>query len=762
MAERAARWPWPVAALLVLLAALAVRASYDVNRSTAGGEEAWVSLDPDTLYHARRVQRALAEEGPPAGTDPWLDHPDGAEIPWPPYATALLAGVVTALHGADAAPPEIERTVASVTFVLGLLTVLVALLAARRLAGEAAGAFAGATAALALGAVVYASPGNGDHHALVALLHAVLLAGLSELLARGVLEERRGAAAWGLALGAVIGVALGVWVAFLTYLLEVELVLALLLLRHARRPLPGLAPFGLALHAGALAALWPAAADSPWRAAEPWSVVNLSQFHPAFLALGGAVFLPLLLPVVGERLRPRHPWLVAVLLAGLAAALLVSDAPAGAGLREAFAWLSREDRFMASIQESRAFLDDPLEGLRHLNLALGLAWLFVPPAWVVGVLAARRGSSALLPWLVAAPLLLLQALSQLRFAEGLVVPMAVLVGHAGARLLERRLGPERARGPAAVFGALGLALLLQLPAVGEVARYLGARARGPEPTELQRRLGAVRRAADWLRGREVEPGRETVLAGWGEGHAIEWAAARPTVATNFGGYLGEASYTFPPRAFLCEEPLALEALLEERRVGHLLLTSRLTEGLPDMAQRAAVDPERLLLLRDGRWRGGLRPAFFRTALGRLLVAGSRFTGELPDFARRAPGFLRLVHVAPELDPAPHLGEAVAAMPRAWVWERVEGARLVLRGAPGAPFALRLEVAYPQTEQRLVFERDGALGPDGVHVLRVPYATDGPNGDGVVLPGAEVRVGEARRALVVPAAALRSGATVELD
>ncbi len=325
-----------------------------------------------------------------------------------------------------------------------------------------------------------------------------------------------------------------------------------------------------------------------------------------------------------------------------------------------------------------------------------------------------------------------------------------------------RLGPERLRGAGAVGGALALAALLQLPAVGEVVRYLDARARGPEPTELQRRLGSVRRACEWLRERGHEPGRATVLAGWGEGHAIEWAAARPTVATNFGGYLGEASYAFPPRAFLCEEPLQLEALLAERQVGHLLITSRLTEGLPDLARRAGADPERYLLLRDGRWRGGLRPPFFRTALGRLLVAGSEFTGELPDFARRAPGFLRLVHVSPELDPAPHLGEAVGRMPRAWVWERVEGARLVLRGAPGAPFALGIELAYPGTEQRLRFEREGVLGPDGTHLLRVPYATNGPNGDGRPLPGAEVRIGDARRPLVVPEAAVREGARVELD
>ena len=107
-------------------------------------------------------------------------------------------------------------------------------------------------------------------------------------------------------------------------------------------------------------------------------------------------------------------------------------------------------------------------------------------------------------------------------------------------------------------------------------------------------------------------------------------------------------------------------------------------------------------------------------------------------------------------------EAVERMPRAWVWERVEGARVVLRGAPGAPYELRVELTYPDTEQRVVFEREGVLGPEGVHLLRVPYATDAPNGDGVARSGAQVRIAGVPRTLVVPEEAVRTGAEVLVD
>ena len=769
MTERGPRWIGALVVAVTLLLAIGVRQQYDVGRSTAAGDDAWVSLDADSLYHMRRVQRVRTEGWPVAGTDPWLDHPDGAEIPWPPYYSALLAGLAAVL--VEDGPGEklaVEQLVGTVPLVFGVLTALLAALVARRLAGsasdraagDAAGAFAGVTAALALGAVVYSAIGNGDHHAFVAFLHAVLLAGLSALLARGVLESGARAATWGLALGALVGLALGSWVAFLTYVVEVELVLALLLFRHARTPLPGLARFGLALHLAAFAVLLPAVLDSPWLAVEPWSVVNLSWFHPFFLLVGATVFVPLCVPAVAARVRPRYPWLVAGGLIALFGGLLFVDVGPSAALREAVSWLSREDRFMASILESRSLFDDPVAGVEQLGIALGWGLYLVPFAWIAGVVACVRGERALLPWLVAVPLLALQSVSQLRFAEGLVVPLAVVLGWGLGRLAERVAGGGPLPRLAGAVAGVGLAVILQQPGLGEVRRYTAAALDGPDPLELQQQTGAVRRACAWLRDQAIEPRGSTVLSTWGHGHMIEWVAERPTVATNFGSYLGVDSYTFGPRAFLTEEPAALEALLDEREVGYVLVGSRIVEMLPDLVNRASIDPERYLVQKGRHWRGGLRPAWFRTQLARLVVAGGEAASDVPAQARRAPGFLRLVYVSPELDPRPFLEGVMVRQPRVCVWQRVEGARLRLRGAPGAPFLVRLEVQYPGSPVPLVFERSGALGPDGLREVRVPYATGSSNGDGRVLPGAEIRVGDARIALRVSEVAVREGMALE--
>src|SRR5574341_1810053 len=69
------------------------RYSVQVDRHPYGmGGQGWFSLDPDGLYHARRVERAI-REGEVAQVDPWMNYPEGARIPWPPYYDLSLAAV---------------------------------------------------------------------------------------------------------------------------------------------------------------------------------------------------------------------------------------------------------------------------------------------------------------------------------------------------------------------------------------------------------------------------------------------------------------------------------------------------------------------------------------------------------------------------------------------------------------------------------------------------------------------------------------------
>ncbi|MFT7669111.1 MAG: hypothetical protein ACI8X5_001811 [Planctomycetota bacterium] len=749
--------------LVTVVLALVARLGYDINRTLDPATGEWVSIEADSFYHMRRLDRLAQEGWPIAGEDPMLDFPDGAEIPWPPYYTGLL-GMLTMPFSEDETERRlhIEHFVASITVLFGVLCALFAALAAYRLSGIRGAAFAGPCAALALCAVVYSSIGNGDHHAFVAFLHAAILTLLTFVIGGSTLDSRRRSLCAGVIIGGLAGLGLGSWVAFLPYIVEVDLVLAILLMLHTRRSYAGLAVFGLAFHLSALAVLAYAALTSPWLATQPWMVINLSYFHLFFLGVGAVVFAPLIFSKWEERLRPRYPLIVftgLVLLAGTIAMLNLGPAR---GVREAFLWASGEDKFMASIQESRSFFSALGEGTEQLLISLGYGVLLLPFAWVAAVVACVRGKRELLPWIVAVPLLLLQALSQLRFAEALVVPLAVVVGWSLANLLGRFVHSGGARRVLATSAAVILGVGLQGPGIAEGLTYRRAASTGFETTEIQASTGSARRMCDWLREREVHIGREAVLSTWGYGHMIEWVTQRPTVATNFGSYLGLDSYTAPALVFLSEDDDELERQLEERQVGHLLLTSRITLMLPDMIARAKPELAREYL--GGpleSWRGGLQPRWFQTAMARLLLSASTVSKELPASARRPFGFLRLVHIARENDPLPGLRGIVSRSARGWIWERVDGVHLAASGEPGAEFRVQFEINYPKARTRILFEDQVRLDAQGQGTLRVPYSTLNSNGDGRVLPGASYWIGSKRAALAITEAMVVKGETLEL-
>jgi hypothetical protein len=508
--------------------------------------------------------------------------------------------------------------------------------------------------------------------------------------------------------------------------------------------------------------LLPAVMQSPWQAVEPWSVVNLSLFHPFFLLVGTCVFLPLFAPAVERRLVRTYPWFVGVALAILFGSLLWTGLGPGTGLQSAFSWASREDQFMASIHESSSVFDDLGVGLRQLLLSTGhLLWL-APLALGLCLFSLWRGSNQLLPWCVALPLLLVQALFQLRFAEALVAPASVVVGCGIAACHTRFLSDKKGLRFVVPFLGLLIGTAIQQPGVLEMVRYTEHSAGFAEATEFQQRHGAERRMGEWLRERPMEEGREAVLASWGAGHMIEWVAQRPTIATNFGSYLGEESYSFGPRVFMCEDDAALERLLAERQIGYLLLGSRQTEMLPDLIARAEIlVPEQYLVGLKKGWKGGLRPRWFHTTLARLLLAGSETSGGQQQESRAPFGFLRLVHVAPEMDPEPALRGVVSRSARGWIWERVPGARLSFHGTAGSNIGVRFAVRYEGSQLRLDFEMHGVIGEEGRGELRVPYTTSGENGSGRVLPGAVYWIGVGDRRLVIPADAVLQGSTVDL-
>jgi hypothetical protein len=716
--------------LLVLALSVTVRVANHLRIARApadGGTAAWIAADPDSLYHMRRLARALDDGGRVAPRDPLLgsslgnDDPRGAPIPWPPYYTHLL-WLAAAPFAPDARPARarfVEHFVATAPLVFSALTSVVVALAAGALAGRAAALVAGVYHACSFCALRYGYWGMGDHHAFVTLLHATLLFGLGRALASRGAPGRAGAL-----LGALGGIALGTWAASAGHLLLVEGTLVAGLVLGGG---PRVARLGAAFNLAAALAVLPAVALG----APGLPLVTLSAVQPLALALVGLGLWGLerrLGPAPGGARAPRS----GLTVAGAAVVLAVALAGLGARgqLATALDWARGENTFMASISESQ-----PL-GLAGPELFKWLGWgaAALPVAWLAALVACLRGRTReLLPWVVATPPLVWLALEQRRFAEALAVPLAVLLGWGAACAFGRARGGAR-------HALVVLALVAPVAAHPRVARLTVARlARGAafEETDELAHQRSVRAACEWIGAR---PGEQAprVLAEWDVGHALEWGAGAATVATNFGSYLGEDAFLEPWRALLTEDPGEAERRLAARDVRYVFLTSRYEQNLATALR--ALHPGQADAFDDARLAG--------TLLGRLVgLGGARGAGL---------GCLRLVHVAPAL-------ERVSERPHAQIWERVRGATLVARGAaPGDVLRAQLRLGYPGGASDVFWNSTAVADARGVARLRVPYTTEAPNGDARARGGLDWTMGARSGVAQVAQEAVTTGGEVALD
>jgi asparagine N-glycosylation enzyme membrane subunit Stt3 len=756
------RFALPLILVLVALCSLAARELLRARVQLPRGGD-WVTFDNDSFYHMRRVARVFDEGLPVAETDPRLDHPAGARIPWPPYYTLMLAAALAPFAPQDAEQRRgfIERGVGNSALVFGVLGSLLAAGIGWKLARAPGALFAGLYHALCYGSISYSRSGIGDHHAFVAFLAAALLASLALGLGAGALERPARAWGYGVLAGLLAGLALGAWVGSLMYLLQVEFLLAILLFFHARRDLPGLVPLGLGFHLAAAAVSLPAVLSSPWRETTPWIVVNLSWFHTTFLLIGACVFAALARLAPGGFARRRYPWLVACALLLMGTLLLLFDAAPARGVREGFAWVSRADAFMSGIQESRPLLGEGARGLGQTFRYLGYGSLLLPVAWLALCQQAwRRGRLELLPWIVSLPPLALQALRQVRFTDALSVPLAIGLTAALALLLPLGAGKLGKTGATvgAAIAALLLVCLAQLPtlrALESVAR-MDSQARA---VSLREPI-AQRMMLNWIRRRTPADGDYCVLADWTHGHGIEWAADRPSVATNFGTYTAEEGFFDAARFFLTEDFEGAEELLTRRRARYVYLTSSYPASLRHSVPVLYPEGPNPFVenMDEGRGFGPFQPRltarWLRTMGARLMNSGRVFGAHEPPV-----DFLRLVHVSPAVDPEPRMKEFHARSPMGWIWEHVPGARVSVAAPPGTRFSLRIDLSYGPAAIPHTFEAATVAGKDGVARLRVPYTTDETNGDGRVQGGAHFELGGRREALSVPESAVLAGAEV---
>ena len=715
----------------------------------------WVTSDQDTLYQARRVERIFRGEGL-AGRDPYLSYPDGSAIPWPPYYAAIAWAWTRPNAPAD---PEalhewIERRVASLPRLFGVATSVMTGLGAVALAGPAAGLAAGASHAFSAASVITSRVGNGDHHAFIAMLWAALLLGFTRSFRADALDDARGSARRGAALGSIAGLALGTWVAFLVLVALLQAALGWLVVRHARTRVAGLATFGLCFHAAALIVVAPAVLTSPWRIDQPWSVVNLSWFHALWLALGGLVFVPLFRTRSSTFLRV-YPAVVVAAIATIVGLSLAAGVGPGAGIREGIDWMRRDDAFMSVVAESRS-LD------RFGSVAvLGWGIYLLPVAWLACAwLAFARDRFALLPWAVALPVLTAQAMRQVRFADVLAVPLAVICTWAiVAAWRAPQLAALRGRamsGRVATYSGAALLVGLALLAHSGMVRHTFA-LRGRDPDAAGVPVVAtdmvVSEVATWIRRHTPTPADYAVLAPWTWGHELEWRADRPTVATNFGTFVGEDAFRAPARFFMAEDPNAGEAILEGRRARYVLVTSALPLQVGPLIHAADLSLLHRYMNPGAREGLGLLPAWYATMGARLLFSGQplRPDGEVPQ----SLDFVRLVHAVGRDS------RYQVRTPMGMLWERVPGAIVAAKGSPGDTLAIQLVVRFPYAAHELEFRRLETAGADGVARVRVPYATDEPNGDGHADGPAHWRFAGREGRVDIPGSALRSGTEISV-
>jgi hypothetical protein len=739
--------------LVVLVAAVSWFAREAQNRRVVLPDRAdWVTTDPDSQYHMRRLERALDEGGEVEQVDPRLNAPEGAAIPWPPYYTNVLHALLAPFVPSEGRSAWIERSVGSAACVASVLTSLLALFVAWRLAGATAGVAAGLLHALNGAAIEYGKLGNGDHHAFVSLLSGLVLALASAGFSRKALGSRKLGLTYGTLAGAVAGLSLGTWVASLLLVVQVQLALLVLLLVNKRRSLPGLGAFAFAFHAAALVLVLPALLSSPWTARFPWIVVNLSWFHLGYLAAGALLFVPLALRPDSAGLRRWMPAFTVGVAVVVALWTAFSDAAPARGVREGFEWVARVDSFMARIGESQPLVRDG--ELAPLLRTLGFAGFLLPLGWIVLLGAVRKGEFELLPWVVALPLLAVQAFGQARFAEGLALPLAVGLGVALARAMSARL-PQKVPFAARMALAGVVALALVWPAlVRSVERWplRNDALRSERPATI-----GVRLAAEWIGAQPAHAANETVLALWSHGHVIERVAQRGSLATNFGSYVGESGFRASPRLLLEEDEATLAAEMERLHVRFAIVDSDLPNALNTLLD--GVEPERRArYVASGSGKGGeVQPAWFRTFGARALFDGEVFGPETAG--TRAWGRLRLVWNSPLLDPGRALRGPRDLAPAASVWELVAGAEVLARGNAGERFEVELDIVLPNG-RRLRWRDNARIGDDGVALLRVPYATDAPNGTARV-ERAVGRVGSTRVGmLTLPQSAVLGGTRVE--
>lgn len=733
--RRASRAREGAGLLLLAVLALAVRLAPWAVVFRADGVR--LLPDPDPLYHVLQAERLLARTSPAPWFDPGLDYPYGARPLWPPLFDAAIAGATWLWAGRAAARDQIAATGALIAPALGVFTVLVVARLGGMIGGRRVSWPAGLFMAVLPVHVEFTHLGRADQHAAEILIYSAAVLALasslgpcSRLLAGpAALATLLVAAFWNWHGSAFLVAALwaGVVAAYVTGPEE----------RGRRRPLLA---FAVGTAGAAMALALSLAAWAPVGALTEPRLGSVTGFHVVVLvaaAASAAIVLGL------DRWRAPRSWGVRLGVASLASAAALAAAGAWPAVRRAIGhgWmlLAADNSWYQGITELDPLLFggySPLGREAMTALArLGPLLAAPPAAFLLARARGVDGGRGPLFVLAGVPLLIpyLLMFQRNRFA-GYAAPVLALAG-AGI-LICTSPAATRVRWRRAAAGAIWAAVL------GHAAAQLWLSRPGLPLTDDDIRV------LRWIGARPRDPEQPAVMAGWTDGHAIQYYAGRPVVATPFGTDIGVGGLRDAAAFFFARSEAEAESVLRTRRAGLLLLRNPIGEmaSLSTLAPPGAAVPRVTRSLAHG-----YSVDMPRSAL-RSVAAVLYFGDGTWSVAGAAPSGLRRFRLLMETPPT--LAARGLNEDGLKVFEVVRGARLAVAGARPASRVEAVATVVTNTGRAFRWRTSSPSDAGGRAMLTVPYAS---GWNGAVRCGSYfIADGASMRRMDVPEGHVRSG------
>ncbi len=591
-----------MAIMLCILVTVATAVRLVSWKQVFGPDRIHFLVDSDPYYHVLRAQRIVENFPRVQWNDPSINYPYGADILWSPLFDYLIAVPAKILGGTPAA---VERVAAVLPVILGIIILTLAGVLGSRILDRRAGWIAAFLLALLPVNVEFTILGRPDQHSMELVASCwIILAFLSASLSRSPTFWGRNGASILLGLG--IAIAFWNWQGSAFYLLLIGVFTAMwhIFVPLDNAPADPVRALWMGTLWGAGTLLLSLALFAPQQLKKT-IIMGVTSFHLLLVCLTAA-FAGLILLV--RRLQPAGTGpgrrVIEVLIASFpSAGLALALVP---GFRESVTrglWaLGATNTWYATIEEFQPLLFSGWIPLRaefmHILHHFGLVLLFMPLCILafVSEWRLRSGQHFQLAFLAYwGGLLFFLTIARSRFSLYLAIP-AVLWMALGLESLNGYLhGNSLFRHPVPTYFVLIMGtFIILVPALPYLAP--GTVQEAPHIAQSAPLLTRLRGPSSQM------PGREAVLATWDLGHAIQYFAAKPVIASPFGIDGGANAMEDSAAFYLASNPEAAEAVITRRHIGFILLSNPSKDAHILSGFAPSTAPKPIRISRDW-WKG---------------------------------------------------------------------------------------------------------------------------------------------------------------